>query len=929
MLYEKASIFLPLLIFLVFLIPAGCDGGLGLTPEEHVARANDYYDQKELRAAIIELKNALQEAPDNLKARWLLGLIYLDIGDGASAEKELRRAVELGMAAQAAAVPLAWALLKQKKFEALVATQPDVSGMPKEDSAELWAIYGDAYFILGQKDAADLAYNKALSLQGDSPGGVTGKARLSASEGEIDQARLLLGQVQKAHPDFKQAWSLLGDIERAEGNAQGAEAAYSKAIEPQAIGDMNLLNRSLMRIQLGDEAGADSDISKLKKQVPDNPMVAYAEGLLEYHRKNYAEAQQKFEVAVSGLPDSSPAVYYLAVTHYMQNNLQQAEMYGQRFLTAYPGYEPVRKLLGATRLQLGDFEGAKSALLPVLARNSKDTDALKLLAEVELRNGKTQKSTEYLQKLISELPDSADAYMKMGVSYMMEDSSQQGVAAFEEAIRLDPQAQEADIYLILAYLRAKKLDEALMAAEQFRDKYPDNPKSYNLIASVFLARNDVAAARESFATALTKDPGNPVASNYLANLEIQSGDLEKARTLYEGVLKHRPGNLSSLLALARIDKRQGRISAAIAHLEYAIEENPTALQPRVQLGTMYLHTGKPSRVLGLMREIPEAYSTHPSVLGLVGEAQLALQEQDNAAITFKKLVDQVPGSARAHYLLAKAYAELGRSSAVRTELEKALELKPDFMPAKVAMTRLLMENNQPEAANQLLQELVKAYPGHPEVTTLKGWLAMRQGRLAEAIAAYQETLKQQPSQEVTLYLAASLGQQGDQEGTIAVLKEWLSTHPEDIVVQFNLANAYLLQGRNDLAREAFSRVVELAPNHAMALNNLAWLLRKEDPSAALKYAERAYGLTPESPNVMDTLGALLLKQGQPQRALGLLRTASEKMPGNLDTRYQLALALVRNGDTSEARKILNQILGQDQPFERRKDAEALLQSIEG
>ncbi|NTV73800.1 MAG: hypothetical protein HGA66_06295, partial [Holophaga sp.] len=44
------------------------------------------------------------------------------------------------------------------------------------------------------------------------------------------KAREWLARATGTNPKFAPAWSLLGDVERYEGNAEAADAAYSKAI---------------------------------------------------------------------------------------------------------------------------------------------------------------------------------------------------------------------------------------------------------------------------------------------------------------------------------------------------------------------------------------------------------------------------------------------------------------------------------------------------------------------------------------------------------------------------------------------------------------------------------------------------------------------------------------------------------------------------
>src|SRR3954454_21043191 len=59
--------------------------------QEYLANAQQRLQQGDVRAAIIQLRNAVQADPENLDARLALGQLYLRIGEADSAEKELRR----------------------------------------------------------------------------------------------------------------------------------------------------------------------------------------------------------------------------------------------------------------------------------------------------------------------------------------------------------------------------------------------------------------------------------------------------------------------------------------------------------------------------------------------------------------------------------------------------------------------------------------------------------------------------------------------------------------------------------------------------------------------------------------------------------------------------------------------------------------------
>ena len=80
------------LVVVVAGLAAGCGPS---TPEALVNSAKEYLAKNDRNAAVIQLKSALQKNPDYVEARFLLGKTLLEVGDLASAEKELRKAAEL------------------------------------------------------------------------------------------------------------------------------------------------------------------------------------------------------------------------------------------------------------------------------------------------------------------------------------------------------------------------------------------------------------------------------------------------------------------------------------------------------------------------------------------------------------------------------------------------------------------------------------------------------------------------------------------------------------------------------------------------------------------------------------------------------------------------------------------------------------------
>ena len=149
------------------------------------------FNEKEYKAATIQLKNALQLTPNNLPARILLGKTLLRAGNGAAAEKEIRLAQKLGADPSLTLLPLAKALNQQKKYAEVVEQIPEF-GVPYDLQVDIQFQRGNAYLGMRQLTKAQEAFQSALRSHSDAVLPTVGLAMVALKQGKFEEADKLV-----------------------------------------------------------------------------------------------------------------------------------------------------------------------------------------------------------------------------------------------------------------------------------------------------------------------------------------------------------------------------------------------------------------------------------------------------------------------------------------------------------------------------------------------------------------------------------------------------------------------------------------------------------------------------------------------------------------------------------------------------------------
>ncbi len=916
-------------ILLASLIAAGSLAGCGktnFTDIEHIERAKDLQDQGDLRASIIELKSALQQSPDNVKARWLLGQIYVELGDGVTAEKELNRAQQHGVAQTDVALPLANALLLQGRHKDVLKNLSAVTGLNARGMAELHVVRGKSYLGLGELQHAEKEFQTALSTQPDAPIAWEGQALLAYYKKQWDDASRWNEKVLVNDPRSVKALALKGDLALARNDANAAEAAYASAVKLRPDYALYRIGLAIAQINTGKHAEAKTHLDTVLKTFPRNPVANYYRAVAAYQLQEYESATNHAEKVLNEeAPEDLRSRLLAAAANYGSGRMETANKHIQIFLATAPSYEPARKLQAVIQLRMGQVREAAKSVKDISASSENDAKLLNAIGLAAIQQGSPDLGVELLQRTVQAHPKDALARGRLGLARAAAGEYQTGIEDLEQALRLNPNLDVAQAMLALNYLRVGDPDKALLSAHRLQERQPRQPDGFTLAGLAHAFKKEFPEAKAAFNKALTIQPGDPNASANLATLVLREGNRDQARHLLEDVLKKHPEHVQTILKLADIDLQAGKPDAAEKRLKDALVKFPAALALRLSLARLYLAQRKPAMALELTDKIQGEQPNNPIVLEIHGIAQLQTGRPDLAVISLEKAAKVAPNSPGSHFQLALAYEQLNNLARASQELQIAQKLAPNFGPAQFVQARLLAKSGKLDAAQTLLKQLATAHPDDPSITELRGDLSLTQNRPQEAVTLYKAALAKRESNFLAVRLAASQLRAGDREGGFATLRGWLKRFPDDLYTHGALADALLATGQAREASGHLAKIVERQPNNVAVINNLAWSsLQMGAVDEALAQAQRAYKLAPEQPQVLDTYAMILLRKGNNREAVDKLSRALNLAPGDTGIRLHLAQALIADGQTAKARQTLKDLLAQKSPFPQRQEAQELL-----
>lgn len=855
---------------------------------------------RNLKASEIELRNAIQQSPQDPLLRIQLARLYLQLGDPISAEREARAArARDGKEADYLPVLLD-ALLRQSKFADLADLVKPGNRAPALESKVRLAL-GIAAAGLHDRAKAEAMLQDAIRLDPSAlPPKITLARMLSTTNPA--EANKLLDQVLAADPRSIEALQVKGELARAQGDLKAAMSSFDAALKISPKSVPVRLSRASLNIAEANYKAADEDLDPILKASPDNFMANYLHALELARQKKYAAADQLFD-RLSPTFAQFPAGYYLqGATKLELGQFALAEEIFDRYLTRFPGDPKAARLAAIAALRQGAPARAIDYLKPVVDKSAQDPQLLTLLGNAYMANGKPELALQQFEKAAALDPGNPTIKTRVAISEISTGQDKAGLTALEQVFDTQSGTTIAGPTLTLTQLRAGQVDQAGATVAALIKRDAKNPLYLTLLGMVKAAQHDFPAAEAAFQAALTSQPGFAPATHDLAQLYLATGKAAEAKKVYSAVLAKKPDDQAALLGLANIAITEKAWPVATDYINRARTAAPDDPEPGLELVRLYELRQDWANATSIASALSAQFPSNIDVLDAQARAQLAAGDRNGAISSYKRAHELAPDSLPilSRYLTllnsAKYYLE------ARGVLQDAIDRDPKNAALKVDLIKVTAEIDGVDAAVSRANSFAKDNPGSDVYDLAAAEIYQNAGRFGDATALLEKALAARPADDpLTVALAHIYVRTGHFAKAEAVLTGKLKADPKDVAASSVLGPLYLATGRTTDAKRVYDDLLAQQPNDVTALLGLAdvAIAEKQWP-AAVDDINRARAAGPNDPAPEIKLVNLYVVRQDWKNATATAAAAAAKFPSNLDVLDAQARAQFGAGDTQGA-----------------------------
>jgi tetratricopeptide (TPR) repeat protein len=319
---------------------------------------------------------------------------------------------------------------------------------------------------------------------------------------------------------------------------------------------------------------------------------------------------------------------------------------------------------------------------------------------------------------------------------------------------------------------------------------------------------------------------------------------------------------------------------ALTLLNRAAKLKPTNPLLRLRLADDYSALGDLDSAsqlyLDLLKQLPDLPIVRQRVHAKLAAIYLRSSDHKRATEQLEAVIRDDPTNPQAYYYLGFLAYNDKKTPEAAEYYNKTILLNPDFEPAYYDLALAYISLNKADDALVVLEKARKKFPQNFAMELWSGLAYSRQKNYAEALRRFtaaeviaKATDPSRLNEDFYFQLGAAYERTGDLAAAEQYFDKCLHLAPDSAEAQNYLGYMWAEHGINlEKARELIEKAVKKEPKNGAYLDSLGWVLFKlNQPQKALEYELKAVELTSEpDATVFDHLGDIYLALNQPDKA---------------------------------------------------------------
>jgi tetratricopeptide (TPR) repeat protein len=685
-----------------------------------------------------------------------------------------------------------------------------------------------------------------------------------------------------------------------------------------------LLSRATEAFAVEQYDKAELDYREVLRLAPNDPMALSQLGIIYFDQGQIIQAYPLLKQALDLRPDEPALQLKLAQAALALGQLMQARDLAQQVLEKKPGDETALLLLVDTATTTDDIKETQQLIEGLRGRDRDRASYHLVLGILDFRLTNNARAESEFKAALELDPKSSGAYSALGRLYWSRNDLDAADQAMKTAADLSPLRSPMQMRYVDFKLRYGAVSEAQAIVESIHAKYPDYlpPRVFlmKMACAKQYAGEDCAARVQDI---LAQDPINFDALFQDSVLKLIKGDVANAilqLEALENAYREQPKLLYQLaMAYLVLAGRAGPVEArdavdkAASRLNEAIRLDPHFEDAILKYAELQIRSGNAAVVIDplvrLIGERPQIAEAHY----LLAAAYRSTQQDNEALAVLRTMADLFPKNPQPAFGAGSILLAQGQKAEARKELERSVEISPEYLPPTEALVNLDLSEKQYAAALDRVQKQIDKNATLAQLWGLRAKVYWAQHDAPRAETDLSRAIKLDPTLEPAYLLLAQIYMSSNRtEQAIETLNGFIEMN-KTVPALLQLAKIYEQAKNFPAARDAYEKLLTVSESYTPALNNLAVLYSEHlgQIDKASEIARKARDLAPDEPHLADTLGWILFKKGDYGNALPLLVESASKLPDNLEIQFHAGMGHYMVGAEEPARLALQKVAGAD------------------